>query len=105
MGNVNRPRFHAGIYSFLYNRGCHISEMRRLLSVYALERGIKRPKKGKDEWYVSISNLASEDFKDFKKSYNKNKNRNITPERTYDDWWSESNLDGTFAYNGCTDDF
>lgn len=25
--------------------------------------------------------------------------------RYYDDWWQESNLDGSFAYNGVTDDF
>ena len=23
----------------------------------------------------------------------------------YDDWWQECNLDGSFAYNGVTDDF
>lgn len=24
---------------------------------------------------------------------------------TYEDWWQESNLDGSFAYDGVTDDF
>lgn len=24
---------------------------------------------------------------------------------TYNDWWQQNNLDGTFAYNGVTDDF
>jgi hypothetical protein len=80
--------------------------MRRLISLYALEIGMKRPKKGKEKWYVEISNIASENFKEFKKSYNKNKDNKIAHgPRTYDDWWNECNLDGTFAYNGCTEDF
>jgi hypothetical protein len=105
MNSTEKPKLQAGIFSFLYQRGCKMCEMRRILSLYALEKGIKRPKKGKDEWYVGISNLASENFKEFKKSYNKNKDSNITPPKTYDEWWNECNLDGTFAYNGCTDDF
>jgi hypothetical protein len=24
---------------------------------------------------------------------------------SYDEWWSEKNLDGSFAYNGITDEF
>lgn len=33
--------------------------------------------------------------------------RNVYPERfqSYEDAWHESNMDGSFAYNGCTDDF
>lgn len=30
------------------------------------------------------------------------------PERSsssYDEWWEQNNLDGSFAYNGVTDDF
>jgi hypothetical protein len=27
------------------------------------------------------------------------------PRQSYDEWWQESNLDGSFAYNGVTDDF
>lgn len=32
---------------------------------------------------------------------------NTKPKRkqNYNDWWQEANLDGTFAYNGVTDDF
>jgi hypothetical protein len=25
--------------------------------------------------------------------------------QTYDEWWQERNMDGSFAYNGVTDDF
>jgi len=29
----------------------------------------------------------------------------IQKQQPYDEWWQESNLDGSFAYNGVTDDF
>lgn len=25
--------------------------------------------------------------------------------QSYDEWWQEKNMDGSFAYNGVTDDF
>lgn len=28
-----------------------------------------------------------------------------TQSQSYDDWWGECNMDGSFAYNGCTEDF
>lgn len=35
--------------------------------------------------------------KDWRDKYNTN--------QSYDDYWNECNLDGSFAYNGCTEDF
>jgi hypothetical protein len=31
--------------------------------------------------------------------------RHVPKKESYNDWWNESNLDGSFAYNGVTDDF
>jgi endoglucanase Acf2 len=78
--------------------------MRRILSLYGLSINIKRPRRVKAEWYLNISNLAQQDFKNFKKVYNANKV--ITNHvQSYDDWYDTCNLDGTFAYNGVANDF
>ena len=37
--------------------------------------------------------------------YGKGWNERYSPAPSYDEWWSECNLDGSFAYNGVTDDF
>lgn len=77
--------------------------MRRIISLYALSIGIKRPKKARLEWYAKITDLAQEDFANFKKVFNKNKviKKQV---RTYDDWYQEFSFDGSFAYNGVADD-
>lgn len=36
--------------------------------------------------------------------YKKRKKVHFT-RKSYDEWWNEKNLDGSFAYNGVTDDF
>lgn len=92
-----------GIFKFLSNRGCSIHEMRRILSLYGKAIGQNRPKRARISWYCLISEKAQEDFVNFKKIYNKNKPKKIF--QAYEDWWDDCNLDGTFAYNGITDDF
>ena len=37
------------------------------------------------------------------KSQSKKKLKN--KKQSYDEWWQEKNMDGSFAYNGVTDDF
>jgi hypothetical protein len=42
------------------------------------------------------------------RSFNIQKGKVVKSKRKnygYDEWWEESNLDGSFAYNGVTDDF
>jgi hypothetical protein len=101
---LENQKLQKGIHSFMYRKGIAMSGMRYVLTQYALTIDKKKPKKNKLEWYAEISKLANEDFIAFKKVYNKCKG-NVVHYQTYDDWWSESNLDGSFAYNGVTDDF
>jgi hypothetical protein len=93
-----------GIYSFLSRKGIAMSGMRYVLTQYALSKDEKKPKKNKLEWYAKISNLAQQDFVGFKKVYNKCKNK-VVHYQAYEDWWGECNTDGSFAYNGVTEDF
>ena len=37
--------------------------------------------------------------------YGKGWQENNVSHKSYDDWWQECNMDGSFAYNGVTDDF
>ena len=101
---AENQKLQKGIYSFLVKKGIAMSGMRYILVQYALTREMKKPKKNKLEWYATISNLAQQDFVAFKKVYNKCKG-NVNHYQTYDDWWGESNLDGSFAYNNASDDF
>lgn len=98
-------RIHKGIFSFLSNNGCDIHEMRRILSLFGLDIGLKRPKNCRKKWYAMVSEEANKDFKRFKKIYNLNKIRPKTKTQTYDEWYEESSFDGSFAYNGVADDF
>ena len=101
---MEKIRINNGIFNFLDKQKCSIHDMRRILSLYGLSIGIKRPNRVKAEWYLIMSNLAQKDFKNFKKLYNitKVKTNHI---HSYDDWYDICNLDGTFAYNGVADDF
>jgi hypothetical protein len=102
---MEKMKIDSGVFSFLANRGLKLCDMRRILSLYALDiHGIKRPRKVKAEWYVIISELAQQDFATFKRIYNKHKERRA-PIKTYNDWYDECSIDGTFAYNGVADDF
>lgn len=97
-------KLNSGVFSFLNKQGLSIHEMRRIISLYALSIGIKRPKKARLEWYAKITDLAQEDFAKFKKVFNKNKviKKQV---RTYDDSYQEFSFDGSFAYNGVADNF
>jgi hypothetical protein len=102
---MEKIKINSGIFSFLADRGLKLCDMRRLLSLYALEiHSIKRPRKVKAEWYVIISELAQEDFASFKRIYNKHKIIR-KPIKSYNDWYDECSMDGSFAYNGVADDF
>ena len=93
-----------GIFNFLIKRGAGMSEMRRILALYALSKGHKRPKKNKFKWYSEMSTLAQTNFTEFKKFYNKNK-LTFVRSQSYDEWYEECSMDGSFAYNGSADDF
>ena len=97
-------KLNSGVFSFLNKQGLSIHEMRRIISLYALSIDIKRTKKARLEWYAKITDLAQEDFANFKKVFNKNKviKKQV---RTYDDSYQEFSFDGSFAYNGVADDF
>ncbi len=95
-----------GIYSFLTRQRLSVSGMHQVLKLYAESREMSRPKKNRLEWYSTISHLAQADFKTFKRIYNKNKkNLSYNNSQSYEDWWDECNTDGSFAYNGVTEDF
>ncbi len=95
-----------GIYSFLTKQGLSVAGMRQVITLYAATKDMKRPKAKRMEWYAEISHLANNDFAAFKKVYNKNKkDLSYDNSQSYDDWWNECNTDGTFAYNGVTEDF
>lgn len=101
---MEKIKINNGVFYFLSKQKCSIHDMRRILSLYGLSINIKRPRRVKAEWYLNISNLAQNDFRNFKKVYNANKVL-TNHVQTYDDWYDTCNLDGTFAYNGVADDF
>lgn len=96
-----------GIFSFLAMRSHHLQTMYRILTQYAGTLEMSRPKKNRLRWYTQVSELAQMNFSEFKKFYNKNKQDFpvFDPNSSYEDEWQESNLDGSFAYNGVTEDF
>lgn len=98
-------KMNKGIFHFLAKNNLNIGEKRRMLHMYGKFKGLERPKKTnkRNAWYVEVSNLAQENFTEFKKVFNKHKPR--IKKQSYDDWWDECNTDGTFAYNGVTEDF
>lgn len=97
-------RINKGIFNFLAKQGYQLDQMRILLHMFGREIGKNRPKRGRLEWYIEISNDAAADFPAFKKFFNKNK-ANLVKAQSYSDWWQEANMDGSFAYNGVTEDF
>ncbi len=102
---MEKIKINRGVFNFLSKQGCSIHDMRRLLSLYALEvHSIKRPKRVSGEWYLIISELAQQDFASFKRIYNKNKIIR-KPVMSYNNWYDECSMDGSFAYNGVADDF
>lgn len=102
---MNKHKIQKGIFSFLNGRNLSIHEMRSVLNMYANSIGEKRPRNHRLEWYVKISNLANTDFTNFNKIYNENKTTFNKSNSSYDEWYQESSMDGTFAYNGVADDF
>lgn len=102
----NKIRLHVGIHSFLRKQSLTKKSIYDILSNYAQSKEIERPKHPGKDWFLNISNIASENFKEFKKFYNKNKkDLSYSYHQSYDDWWQECNLDGSFAYNNASDDF
>lgn len=100
---MEKYKLQQGIFNFLNNKGYSIHDMRFLLTGYALTKGIKRPTRRTSKWYVRISELAQENFSEFSKYYYKQ--NKLTKNQSYDEWFEESSFDGSFAYNGVTDDF
>jgi hypothetical protein len=81
--------------------------MEQIMSMYGKELGMEEPKRKKANHYIDVSNKIQEDFDSFKKFYNTFVN-GVVPcsrEMDYSEDWNEKNLDGSFAYNGVTDDF
>lgn len=98
-------KLNQGIFTFFIKNGLDHSEMHRILKFYAKEHLDRTlPTRRHLKWYASISEKAGEDFENFKKCFNKHKRRNRRRAQTYDEWFVESSLDGTFAYNGSADD-
>jgi hypothetical protein len=90
-----------GVFKWLRNRDHDVEIAKRILNDYAKhnELMIKAPKR--------VAEVIQNDFSSFVEWYKKNKNKYPRFEKieTYDEWWSRKNLDGSFAYNGVTDDF
>lgn len=101
---MERYKLNKGVFSFLAKQGLSVHDMRSVINSYAMTIGEKRPKKDREKWYSTISELIANDFKNFKKVYNSNSIK-ISKQTSYDDWYQESSMDGTFAYNGVADDF
>jgi hypothetical protein len=102
---MNTFRINNGVFAFLSRQSLDIQGMKKVLDLYA--ESINNPKpttKNKNAWYAEVSEAAQGEFKAFKKVFNKAE-KNIPRRASYDDWWNECNLDGSFAYNGVTDDF
>lgn len=97
-------KINKGVFSFLAKQGLSISSMRHVITLYALTKDNKPPKKNRAQWYADVSEEIQGDFKAFKKVFNKHR-ESIPQHQTYDEWWNECNLDGSFAYNGVTGDF
>jgi hypothetical protein len=66
-----------GIYLFLSKFGLSIHDMRYYLTIYAQSHGIKKPKYNRLKWYKRISELASSNFIEFKKHFNKHKKKDV----------------------------
>lgn len=69
-------------------------------------------KKKSNYFYNKVSGLIQKDWNKFMTWYNTNSvkyPRTAKPKRRqhkyYSDMWQQKNLDGSFAYNGVTDDF
>jgi hypothetical protein len=102
---MEKVKIDNGVFRFLDSRGLKLCDMRRILSLYAIEvHSIKRPRNVTGEWYLIISELAQQDFVSFKRIYNKHKIIK-KPIQSYNDWYDECSIDGSFAYNGVADDF
>lgn len=90
----------------------HTNEVtKRIIADYAPIVNVPIPVKKKGNYfYNKVSALIQADWNTFMKWYKsqkypstaKPKKRN---NRQYSDVWQEKNLDGSFAYNGVTDDF
>lgn len=90
-----------GIFCYLNNRGLSVSQMRGAIKQFykVNDQPISHTFDQKQEYVCN-------NFSKFKKyikqtfviSYDSHMN-------SYEDWWEERNLDGSFAYNGVTDDF
>jgi hypothetical protein len=102
-----------GIYCFLTKNNCVLNEMKRALHIYAKENKMNllpdrnSKKANANIWYANVSNIAQNDFEGFKEMFNSNKKKiyNKDKEMTYDRWYEESSMDGSFAYNESADDF
>jgi len=87
-----------GVLKWLRNRSRDTETAKRLIQDYGkiLEPSQKNLK--------IIAGMIQSDFSSFVKFYKKYAGNHPRTE-TYDEWWSRKNLDGSFAYNGVTDDF
>lgn len=104
MTEQGQPQINKGTFNFLAHNGCDIHEMRRILTVYANELGLKKPKQARREWYSTISEKTQEDFKSFKKCFNANKSKR-RKQQSYEEWYEEASQDGSLAFNGVADSF
>jgi hypothetical protein len=69
---------------------------------------LEKQNKKEKRWNKTISSTGVVTFTRIKQSKHKNRKQSRKQKSAYDaysEWWSEKNLDGSFAYNGVTDDF
>lgn len=74
-------------------------KIRRELALLIIEKQSKCITEKQKEHCVNVARqeINAKYGKDWRSKYASN--------QSYDDYWNESNLDGSFAYNGAADDF
>lgn len=108
----DNEKINKGVYCYLLKKGCSLNDMKTALHIYASDLKLILPKDrhAKDaetnRWYSATSSVAQQDFEAFKASFFANKHKIISVKtQTYDDWFEEASMDGSFAYNGSAEDF
>jgi len=96
-----------------YRLGWDADKQNMVLREYATLKGIPVPDKTASKgtrkvFYMELALIIqSGDWQAFYDTTLKHKRGKAYPQQrqSYSQWWQQSNMDGSFAYNGVTDDF
>jgi hypothetical protein len=98
--------------NYLTRRGFTMHQAHKIIKRYGRQLKIELAF-GDQKYFDIVGDAIQEDFQKFRLFFNsvkadypqKKKPVRSNFSKSYDEWWQEKNLDGSFAYNGVTDDF